>query len=162
MRLLSFLFALGFAAIAFAAEPPPQRIDINNASQEAIETLPGIGPAIAQEIIKGRPYRTFADLDKVKGIGPKKLDQLRGRVVIAPARGQLPAMQVRSATNQIAAKVNLNSATQAELEKLPGIGPKRAEAIIAARPFKQIEDLKKVKGLTRAQLNELKTQVVVR
>jgi competence protein ComEA len=162
VRLLSFLFALGTAAIAFAAEPP-QRIDINNASQEAIETLPGVGPAIAQEIIKGRPYRTFADLDKVKGIGPKKLDQLRGRVVIAPMRAQLPSAQVRSSTtNQIAAKVNLNTATQAELEKLPGIGPKRAEAIIAARPFKQIDDLQKVKGLTRAQLNELKTQVVVR
>lgn len=161
MRFLSFLFALGLAAIAFAADPP-QRIDINNASQEAIETLPGVGPAIAQEIIKGRPYRTFADLDKVKGIGPKKLDQLRGRIVVAPMRAQLPAAQVRSATNQIAAKVNLNTATQAELEKLPGIGPKRAEAIIAARPFKQIDDLQKVKGLSRAQLNELKTQVVVR
>lgn len=160
MRLISFLFALGFAVVGFAAEPP-QRIDINNASQEAIETLPGIGPSIAQEIIKGRPYRTFADLDKVKGIGPKKLDQLRGRIVIAPVRTPLPAASVRSATNQIA-KVNLNTATQAELEKLPGIGPKRAESIIAARPFKQIDDLKKVKGLSRAQLNELKTQVVVR
>jgi competence protein ComEA len=159
MRLISFLFALSFAAIVFAAEPT--RIDINNASQEAIETLPGIGPSIAQEIIKGRPYRTFADLDKVKGIGPKKLEQLRGKVVIAPMHAQLTAPSNRPATNQIA-KVNLNTATQAELEKLPGIGPKRAEAIIAARPFRHVDDLKNVKGLTRAQLNELKTAVTVR
>ena len=67
MRLISLLFALTFAAITFAAEP--QRIDINNATQEAIETLPGVGPKLAQQIIAARPLRTFTDLDKVKGIG---------------------------------------------------------------------------------------------
>ena len=159
MRLMSFLFALAFAAIAFAAETP-QRIDINNASQEAIETLPGVGPKLAKEIIAARPFRTFSDLDKVSGIGPKKLEQLRGRIVIAPMRPQ-SAASLRPTTNQVV-KVNLNTATQAELEKLPGIGPKRAEAIIAARPFKQFEDLRKIRGLSRAQLNELKDQVTVR
>lgn len=159
MRLMSFLFALAFAAITFAAETP-QRIDINNASQEAIETLPGVGPKLAKEIIAARPFRTFSDLDKVNGIGPKKLDQLRGKVVIVPMRPQ-SAASLRATTNQVA-KVNLNTATQAELEKLPGIGPKRAEAIIGARPFKQIEDLRKIRGLTRAQLNEVKDQVTVK
>jgi competence protein ComEA len=158
MRLISILFALTFAAITFAAEP--QRIDINNATQEAIETLPGVGPKLAQQIIAARPFRTFSDLDKVKGIGVKKLEQLRGRIIILPMRAQ-PAASLHPSTNQIA-KVNLNTATQAELEKLPGIGPKRAEAIIAARPFRQVEDLRKIRGLSRAQLQELKDQVTVR
>ena len=158
MRLISLLFALTFAAITFAAEP--QRIDINNATQEAIETLPGVGPKLAQQIIAARPFRTFTDLDKVKGIGPKKLDQLRGRIIILPMRPQ-SAASLRPSTNQVA-KVNLNTATQAELEKLPNIGPKRAEAIIAARPFRQLEDLTKIKGLSRSQFNELKEQVTVR
>jgi competence protein ComEA len=48
------------------------------------------------------------------------------------------------------------------LEKLPGIGPKRAEAIIAARPFQKVEDLMKVQGLGRAQYDKLKDQIVVR
>lgn len=159
MRLMSFFFGLALAAITFAAETP-QAVDINNASQEAIETLPGIGPKLAQQIIAARPFRTFTDLDKVSGIGPKKLEQLRGKIVIAPLRPQ-SAASLRPATNQVA-KVNLNTATQAELEKLPGIGPKRAEAIIAARPFRQIEDLRKIRGLSRAQLEELKGQVTVR
>src|SRR5262245_43256309 len=112
MRLMPLWFALAFSFVVFAADP--QRVDINNASQEAIETLPGIGPKIAQDIIAGRPYRTFADLDKVKGIGPKKLEQLRGRIIIQPRRPQ-SAPSLQPGTNNVA-KVNLNTATQAELE----------------------------------------------
>ena len=38
-------------------------------------------------------------------------------------------------------KIDINSATQKELEKLSGIGPKLAQAIIAGRPYKKIEDI---------------------
>src|SRR3954467_7445195 len=90
MRLL--FLCLTFVCATFAAELPPQsgklmpRIDINNAPRETIETLPGVGPKLAQEIIAGRPYKTIDELDKVKGIGPKKLQQLRSRVFVTPMR----------------------------------------------------------------------------
>jgi competence protein ComEA len=58
--------------------------------------------------------------------------------------------------------VNINTATQADLEKLPGIGPKRAEAIIAARPFQRPEDLLRVPGIKRAQFDKIRNQVTVR
>lgn len=161
-----FLVCLGsFLCATFAAETPVQsgklmpRIDINNAPRETIETLPGVGPKLAQEILTGRPYKTIDDLDKVKGIGPKKLEQLRPRVFIAPMR--VDAIHELPKTNALV-RVNINTASQSDLEKLPGIGPKRAEAIIAARPFQRPEDLLRVPGLKRAQFDKLKAQVVVR
>ena len=52
-------------------------------------------------------------------------------------------------------KVDLNTATLAELEAVPGIGPHYAGEIIAARPYKSVEEIVRVKGIgpkTRAKL----------
>src|SRR5689334_11018562 len=130
MRLLSLCFALAFALASFSADPPSgklmPRVDINNAPRETIETLPGVGPKLAQQIIEGRPYKTLADLDKVKGIGPKKLEQLRPRILVTPMRSDA-TVTTAPKTNEVL-HININTASQADLEKLPGIGPKRAEA----------------------------------
>ena len=57
------------------------RVNINRATQAELETLPGIGPKIAREIIKNRPYKNGQELqDKVKGIGPKTWADLKNRV----------------------------------------------------------------------------------
>jgi len=55
-------------------------IDINSASQAELETLPGIGPAIARKIIEGRPFRKVEDLLTVKGIGAKRMAEVRALV----------------------------------------------------------------------------------
>lgn len=74
--------------------PPPDSagdglIDLNNAPQEQLETLPGIGPKLAQEIIRYRetlPFKTVDDLDNVSGIGEKRLDAVRALVMVRPKR----------------------------------------------------------------------------
>jgi competence protein ComEA len=62
-------------------------------------------------------------------------------------------------------RVNINIATQAELEALPRIGPVTAQAIIAYRntngPFKTIEELMDVKGIGPATLEALKPFITV-
>jgi competence protein ComEA len=53
------------------------RVNVNTAMVAELEALPGIGPVIARRIIEGRPYRSVEDLDQVKGIGKKRLDEIR-------------------------------------------------------------------------------------
>lgn len=61
--------------------------------------------------------------------------------------------------------VNLNTATGAQLEELPGIGPTLAEAIIAERErsggFEKVEDLQKVRGIGEKRFAELRELVTV-
>ena len=68
--------ALVFSAPAYAA------VDINTASQQELESLPGIGPKKAQAIIARRPYKSVEELDEVPGIGPKIMEQLRPIVTV--------------------------------------------------------------------------------
>jgi competence protein ComEA len=62
-------------------------------------------------------------------------------------------------------KVNINTASQAELEGLPRIGPKIAEQIIQYRTqngnFKKIEEIMKVKGIGEKLFNQLKDLITV-
>lgn len=62
----------------------PAVLDLNTATAAELEALPGIGPATAQAIVEHRRrhgrFRSVEELLAVRGIGPAKLAQLRGRV----------------------------------------------------------------------------------
>ncbi|HEY5057576.1 MAG TPA: ComEA family DNA-binding protein [Gaiellaceae bacterium] len=60
-------------------------LDLNSASAEQLDALPGIGPSTAAKIVAFReahgPFRTVEGLDAVPGIGPSRIDQLKGLVI---------------------------------------------------------------------------------
>lgn len=63
-------------------------IDINHATAAELEALPGIGPKLADQIVKDRavtgPFRTPEDLQRVKGIGPAKFEKMKELITVRP------------------------------------------------------------------------------
>ena len=113
----------------------------------------------------GCDAKTKADLDaarnkaketKTKAEDTKEKKETKRE---APARMKLDPKEAPGE-----ARVDLNAATQAQLEALPGIGPSLAGRIIARRekrPFRRVSQLRRVKGIGPAKYRELKDLVRV-
>lgn len=92
---LAAFVALGSSLLAprlpmLRAEPATvgARIDLNAATAAELEALPRIGPALARRILEDReangPFTTIESLDRVPGIGPRTIEQIRPFATIAP------------------------------------------------------------------------------
>lgn len=61
-------------------------VNINTASAQELDALPGIGPSYAERIIQYRTENGFfekpEDIQNVKGIGPKKYEDMKGRITV--------------------------------------------------------------------------------
>ncbi len=74
------------APTSAATKTPPGTININTATLEELDVLPGIGPAIAQRIIDYRSqngaFKQIDDLKKVRGIGDALFSQIKDMVTV--------------------------------------------------------------------------------
>jgi competence protein ComEA len=118
-----------------------------------VDALDAVGGALAE-----------ADLDRLN-LAAKLVDGQRifvprvGQADPAPSGAEPPDLAVPGAT------LNLNTATQAQLETLPGIGPTLALAIIDYRQrhggFRSVNELRQVRGIGDRRFADLKDLVVV-
>lgn len=91
---LAFVVSFSMAASASTPGSPAkapaksaaQLVNINTADTAQLSSLPGIGPSLAQRIVKYRKesgaFKTPQDLGKVKGIGEKKLAKILGKITV--------------------------------------------------------------------------------
>jgi competence protein ComEA len=159
-------------------------LDLNKATAAELEKqLPRVGPSTAKKIVAGRPYTKVDDLAKA-GVPQRVIDEIRpyvrvGDAPMAKLKAGAAAAKGKSAAASQAAKsaaggakdtstlkpgrkVNINTASKADLDVLPGIGPIKAQAIIDARPFKTIEDIMKVTGIKEGEFAKIKDLISVK
>lgn len=88
-----------------------------------------------------------------------------GQMVYIPTKGERLSTPATTTSQASQEKVNLNTATVAELQTLEGVGEKKAEQIIAYREanggFKQITDLKAVSGIGEKRFEALKDKLTI-
>lgn len=72
------------SACASPARAPAWTIDLNRAEAGALQVLPGVGPSLADRIVRDREvhgaFKGPEDLDRVPGIGPALLERIRPHV----------------------------------------------------------------------------------
>ena len=168
-----------------AAERDFPALDLNRATKAELRLIPGLGDALAQRIIDQRerngPFKNVDELRRVSGIGPKTLERLRPRLFVTaesfvsmedeesmPASSKAKPTQSKAITSkkagELTAAINVNRADQAELQKLPGIGPKLSQRILDERaksPFKSIDELRRVPGIGPKTLEKLRPFVTI-
>lgn len=137
-------------------------------TRSGVVTLPA-GARVIDAIDAAGGARRDADVDQLD-LAARLVD---GSRVYVPKRGETVttvATPIGGAggsdgSSAPAGPVDLNTATKAQLEELPGIGPTLAEAILATRDriggFKKVDDLRQVHGIGDRRLADLRPLVTV-
>ncbi|MGB8959783.1 MAG: helix-hairpin-helix domain-containing protein [Candidatus Aminicenantales bacterium] len=84
--LAALLVALSFAPVYAQSTASKARININTAPASELETLPRIGPKVAQRIVdfrtKNGNFKKVEEIMKVQGIGEKVFDQIKDLITV--------------------------------------------------------------------------------
>ena len=102
--LVACLVFLSGGPLAAKKKSPAQPVNLNTATSEQLQQVPGIGPATADKILKMRksygPFKSVDDLLAIRGLGPKRLEKMRKYLTTGKSVTSKPA----SPTAQSAAK----------------------------------------------------------
>jgi competence protein ComEA len=157
------------------------RFDLNRAERSDLEQIPGVGPKLAQAIVDHRSekgqFKSLDQLRDVKGVGPATFDKVRPFLRADPLPKPtddlepVPVLERKKPAAPPVANgrklqpgdppINVNTATLEQLLMLPDVGPVTAQAIVAARPIKSVNDLDRVKGIGPKRMEKLKPFVKV-
>lgn len=125
-----------------------QKVSVNTASAQELLSVPGMDRNLAQNIIDYRmangPFSSLDDLSSVQGFDKQKLDSLRKYLQV---------------------KLDLNTTTANQLQRVPGIDQSLAQNIIQYReangPFASVDDLNRIRGVDNYKLDMIKKYVQV-
>ena len=88
---LAVYVALATASLATTKKPPLKPININTATSEELQQVPGIGPVTAEKILTMRksygPFKSVDDLLAIKGLGKKRLEKMRKYLTVGKPSG---------------------------------------------------------------------------
>lgn len=129
---------------------PATKTNLNSAAAEELELLPGINSNNSKILVGLRPIKSWNQLKKLN-LTKEELTQLKTLAVIDAVSSTEPK---NTQTTTTIGKVNINTATMAELIALPGIGDKTAQKIISGRPYSSVDDLLKIKGMTKNKMKK--------
>lgn len=162
-----FTFSMQFGAMPITVEEEVEegKININTATVGELMQLPRIGSSTANKIIEYREqvggFKSIEEIKNVRGIGDATFNQIKdlitvGKVKIVVVREEVPESE----------KIDINTASEVELQALPSIGPSKARAIVEYREqygeFDKIEDIMKVRGIGPGTFEKFKHLITVR
>lgn len=164
------------AELAFPEEAEPEisyPLDLNAATAEELETLPGVGAILAERIVSYREavggFQTLEELQQVNGIGSGIYSQIApylfiiGELQTISPESELPEatdaaapeLEPETASESASASIprlDINTATAEDFQKLPNVTPEQAEAIVRLRTqiqyFQNIYELLYADGMT--------------
>ncbi|MDD5793989.1 MAG: helix-hairpin-helix domain-containing protein [Clostridiales bacterium] len=123
--------------------------------------------SIIEDLInKAGGLTEFADISKIN-----RAEKLQDHIAIVIPNKNDPNSQntisssVSASSTQGNSLVNLNTATDIELQSLPGVGPSKAKSIIEYREknggFKSIDEIKNIKGIGESSFEKLKDKITI-
>ena len=126
------------------------------------------GERIEDAIKRAGGYTEKADLDWMEGNLNKAAKLVDGGKIYIPAIGEkLESVQINTDSSKVdtlgvtTGLININSASQSDLETLPGVGPVTAGKIIDSRPFATLEELKTKKAVGNALFDKIKDKLTI-
>jgi DNA uptake protein ComE-like DNA-binding protein len=139
------LFVLGTPGAASAqAGRRGDVLDANTASESQLRGVPGLTPALAKVIVDGRPFLTMTDLDAALGasLSREQRTELYRRVFV---------------------QINLNTATDEEIQLIPALGPRMLREFKEYRPYRALAQFRReiAKYVDEPELNRLEQYVFV-
>ncbi len=151
--------------------PGPIRVDVAGAVQTpGVYRLPA-GSIVADAIAAAggpAPGAALGRLNQAAGLQEgvqvyvPQASETTWPTPLLPASPAGQRQALPAGTAALSEPLDLNQATVAELEGLPGIGPALARSIIAGRPYRSLEDLDRVPGIGPALIARLRGRAIVR
>jgi DNA uptake protein ComE-like DNA-binding protein len=119
--------ALMPAAAHGQAKPATDLLNANVATEKELQAVPNVTPEVAKAIVAGRPYASVTVLDAVLAKSLKR-------------------EQIREAYGKVFVPVNLNTASEADILLIPGVGKRMLHEFLEYRPYKSIEQFRREIG----------------